>query len=110
MKNAMSGLKIVTNIKEFFCISFITLLGWSAEILSYNFYALAFSLKWNWIFGIVILCVVNIWALLPSSPGYIGVFEHAMVVGFALNNLPKEMAVSYGIIVHFLRYIILLSH
>ena len=105
MKNAMSGLKIVTNIKEFFCISFITLLGWFTEILSYNFYALAFSLKWNWIFGIVILCVVNIWALLPSSPGYIGVFEHAMVVGFALNNLPKEMAVSYGIIVHFLRYI-----
>ena len=47
-----------------------------------------------------ILAFVNLWMILPSAPGGLGVFQGGTVIAFSLFGLAPEMALSYSIVVH----------
>ena len=46
------------------------------------------------------LAFVNLWMLLPSAPGGLGVFQGGTVLAFSLFGLAPEIALSYSIVVH----------
>ena len=50
--------------------------------------------------GFLTLAIVNFSILIPSSPGYIGVFQAATVFSYSLFQLPKEEGLEAGIIIH----------
>ena len=51
------------------------------------------------------LALVNLSILLPSAPGYVGVFQGGTIIAFAAVGLSKEAALSYSIVVHTLQYV-----
>lgn len=46
------------------------------------------------------LALVNLWMILPSAPGGVGIFQGATVFAFSVFGLAAENALSYSIVVH----------
>jgi len=44
--------------------------------------------------------------VVPSSPGYIGVFEYITVVALSLFGVDKESALGYALVLHALSYLV----
>jgi len=55
--------------------------------------------------GYLCLSVVNFGLLVPSSPGYIGVFQAMTVLALSIFNVPSEIALSISLVVHAMMFI-----
>jgi hypothetical protein len=53
------------------------------------------------------LVVVALGMVVPSSPGYIGVFHYLVTVALAPFGVPKDLALSFAFVWHALNYIVL---
>ena len=51
------------------------------------------------------LVIVNFGILVPSSPGYFGVFQGMTILALMLYGVNKELALSISILIHFCQYI-----
>ena len=65
----------------------------------------AFSLDAGVGAAFLTLAFVNLSILIPSAPGYVGVFQGATILAFGAFGLPEEIALSYSVVVHFLQYV-----
>lgn len=55
--------------------------------------------------GVIALCIVNFSILIPSSPGYIGVFQAAFLLAFSLFNIDKSESLALAILIHSCQFI-----
>lgn len=65
----------------------------------------AMSLTANPVLAYFTLGLVSFGILLPSAPGYVGVFQGCCLIAFAAFAIPEEIALSYGLIVHASQFI-----
>jgi hypothetical protein len=56
---------------------------------------------------VVVIVITSLGMLVPSSPGYIGVFEYLTTVALAPFGVPKEQALAYAIVYHGVNYLTL---
>ena len=86
-------------------------LGWSVVVWACNlgpFYlvmrAMGLDLPWG-----VVVFTVSVTALsmiIPSSPGYIGVFESGVILSLGFFGVEREAALAFALLVHALNYTI----
>ena len=50
--------------------------------------------------GFLALCIVNFGILVPSSPGYIGVFQGAIILALSSFRIPEQESIAAAIIIH----------
>jgi uncharacterized protein (TIRG00374 family) len=82
-------------------ITALTVLIWSLEGLVFVIGMKAAGVEDSVILiGIIALCIVNFGILVPSSPGYIGVFHAATVVSLSLFGIATTNSLAAAIIVH----------
>ncbi len=55
--------------------------------------------------AVVVLGITSLGMAVPSSPGYIGVFEYLTVVALGLFGVPHEQALGYALLSHGLNYV-----
>jgi uncharacterized membrane protein YbhN (UPF0104 family) len=57
----------------------------------------------------IILAVImtTLGMLVPSSPGYIGVFEYLVILALAPFSVPKEQALGFALVWHAVNYLTL---
>ncbi|WP_020528952.1 lysylphosphatidylglycerol synthase transmembrane domain-containing protein [Flexithrix dorotheae] len=55
--------------------------------------------------GLIILSIVNFGLLVPSSPGFIGVFQAMTILGLSMFGVSNESALSLGVLIHAAQYI-----
>lgn len=84
-------------------------LGWSTVVWACNlgtFYlvmqALAMDLPWT-AAGLTV-SVIALSMIIPSSPGYVGVFEEAVILSLGLLAVERETALAYALVAHALTY------
>jgi uncharacterized protein (TIRG00374 family) len=95
---ALSFLKADINTLQILVISiFIWFLEGLVFVLGLKAIGLGSSLM---LMGIVALCIVNFGILIPSSPGYIGLFQAAFIVALASFHIPETDSLAAGIIIH----------
>lgn len=89
--------------------------GWSLAIwliggLETWFALWAFHLDLPFAAAVFVLCGTAIFAILPSSPGYVGVFHSAAIVTLALfAAVPKDVALSFAIVLHAVVTVVLIA-
>jgi len=54
--------------------------------------------------ALTVLCVTSLGMVVPSSPGYIGVFEYLTVLSLSLFGVSREVALGYALVLHALSY------
>lgn len=101
----ISGLGIFHRRRELFLVTVSSLVAWGFEASMYYVVARAFGGQIEAAMGIpetmLTTGIANLATLVPSSPGYVGPYEAAviLVLGGAL-GLSRELALSYGVLVH----------
>ena len=78
-----------------------SILAWLSEAGMYLIVATAFNLEMTWSVALLTTAIANLFTLLPSSPGYVGIFEAgvlAVLVG--LLAYPEAQALSYALLLH----------
>ncbi|CAN5579329.1 lysylphosphatidylglycerol synthase transmembrane domain-containing protein [soil metagenome] len=105
----IEGLGIFRNLGKLGLVGAVSLLAWTFEVSVYFTVAKAFGGSISAVMGIpeafLTTGIANLATLVPSSPGYVGPFEAAVILVLrGALGLTRELALSYAILVHALLY------
>jgi uncharacterized membrane protein YbhN (UPF0104 family) len=66
----------------------------------------ALDLDLPWSAAGLVVAVTSLSMIIPSSPGYVGVFEQGVILSLGLFAVERETALAYALFVHALIYAI----
>jgi uncharacterized protein (TIRG00374 family) len=82
-----------------------SLLIWAVVGFSNYFIFLAFDLSVPWFAPYVVLVLVALGVMLPSTPGYLGPFQFFTVQALKIFGISESVALSYSLILHIGNYV-----
>ena len=82
-----------------------SVLIWFLGLIQFHSVILAFDLQVPVAATVFIMCITALGMTVPSSPGYIGVWEYIIILGLSLFGVDKSHALSYALVLHFSVYI-----
>ncbi len=86
-------------------IALVTLAVWLMTVLMFYFGLLAFHIHAPVWAAVLALALTNLGMVVPSSPGYIGVFHYLVVLALEAFGVEREVALGYAIVVHLLGFL-----
>lgn len=101
------GLEFLRNIKSVASVTLQTLLIWILMGISNYFVFAAFNFDVPLDAAFVLLVVVSISILVPSSPGFIGVYHFGVVWSLNVYGIKDERALSCAIVLHAVQYLVI---
>jgi len=96
----LSGLSPLTDFRRFVRVLFWIASSWGLAIVAHYLILIAFIPDATLLWMAFSLGVAMIGVALPSSPGYIGVYEAAYVAGLAAFGVPYENALAFALVDH----------
>jgi glycosyltransferase 2 family protein len=101
VESFVGGLHILRSFNELVLVASCSVLAWGLESSMYLVIARGFDLPLGVAGALMTTAVANLATLIPSTPGYIGVFESGVVlVVNGILGIEREVALSYAIVVH----------
>lgn len=73
---------------------------WAVNALSFQLLFPAFGIEVGYAGAVLVQSVIVFGIAVPSSPGFVGVFEAAIVVSLALYGVPQDRAFAYALTYH----------
>ena len=101
------GLDFLSDRRAVVSVSLQTLLIWLLMGLSNIFVFWAFGLRLPLDASYVLLVVVSISILIPSSPGFVGVYHAGAVWSMMQYGVAKEVALSCALVMHAAQFIVI---
>ncbi len=96
----VAGLKLLRRPGDFFFSIAMSFPVWLCEVLVYYLYLKAFRIDVPFKAAVLALVVVNLSSLIPSSPGFIGVFQYACVKSLAVFGVGSTLALAWSVAIH----------
>jgi uncharacterized protein (TIRG00374 family) len=103
-KLAAAG-SFLCNPKRAIIVGTLSILIWIWEGLVFVLIAHALNVPSPLLTGYLMLGIVNLGILIPSAPGYIGVFQAAAVLAGSVLGMPESTALAIGLLVHAAQFI-----
>lgn len=100
------GLKFLTDLKAVLNVGFQTILIWLIMGISNYFVFLAFGFKIPIDASYVLLVVVSILIMTPSTPGFLGVYHYGVVVSLSIYGITDEQARACALVLHATQYFV----
>lgn len=82
-----------------------SLVIWLATAAQFHVVMRAAALQLPFTAALTVLCLTSLGMVVPSSPGYVGVFEYITVVALSLFAVGREVALGYALVLHGLSYL-----
>ncbi len=86
-------------------IIIMTLMVWAFDAAMFLCVMLGFGLPANPLWGLVVMAIVNLGILLPSSPGFVGTFHFFAMQALVALGVPEPVALGYAFVAHLTFYI-----
>ncbi len=99
------GLQFLTDFRAVMLVTLHTFLIWFVMGVSNYFVFLAFDFDIPFDASFVLLVVVSIMILAPSTPGFLGVYHSGVVISLSLYGITDERALSCALVLHAAQYI-----
>lgn len=103
-RSLIDGIMPLIKKNHYLKVFVLTMLIWLCYAVSFQilFYSFSFVEKYSlpWLASLVLLVLTTIGVLVPSSPGYIGVYHFLCQVGLGFFGIPKGAALSYAFVMH----------
>lgn len=100
------GLRFLKDYKAVIWVSFQTLIIWILMGVSNYFVFQAFGFDIPLEASFVLLVVVSVLILAPSTPGYLGVYHYGVVLSLRVYGITDERALSCALVLHAAQYIV----
>lgn len=113
IKSFSKGLDSVADMRLFLITTFLSLLVWAAYAGFYYVTMFAFQSPDGAVVGsqagvlgsIFVLVAIALGVMIPSSPGFVGVYELAAITSLVAIGVAKSTAESYAILVHAVQFV-----
>jgi len=99
------GLEFMTDVKMLSWVGVQTVMIWLVMGVSNYFVFIAFGFDLPLSASFLLLVIVSISILIPSSPGFIGVYHAGTVITLTIYGINKEDALSFAIVLHAAQFI-----
>ena len=99
------GLAVLKDSRRFLAVLFWAVLHWLAHALALYICFLAVGIDVPFSAALFLQGILALGVAVPSSPGFVGVFEGAATIGLAVYGVPTTVAVSWAIGYHVLSFI-----
>jgi len=96
----LAGLNMLKSTKHLLIVSLLSVASWIAHALIVLFLLRAFEFDIPFWGAMVILIVNTIVIMVPVSPGNIGTFQIACIVGLSFFGISKDQALGFSILLH----------
>lgn len=96
----LAGLNMLKSTKHLLLVSLLSLASWIAHALMVLFLIRAFEFDIPFWGAMIILIVNTIIIMVPVSPGNIGTFQLACIVGLSFFGVSKDQALGFSILLH----------
>lgn len=103
------GLAMLKQSKHIMIISFLSMTIWFLEAVSYFIMGQAFGFTIGMMGYMFVLVAICLGLMLPSGPGYIGVYEATCVGTMVLLGVTKSDGLAYALVIHALQTVIVSS-
>lgn len=105
----IGGLSLVRHPKPLWTAIILSILAWTVSVGSSYISIRMFQLPIGLDGTLLLIAVLSLGAMIPSSPGMIGIYEYCCIIALSdMLGLPREVAVAFGLATHFLTYIYIL--
>jgi len=79
---------------------------WGIEGISYHLTFLALGIPATIPMTLLTMVAINLSVMVPSAPGYIGVFEYASILAIVPFGFSRELALSFALLSHAVRIVV----
>jgi len=101
----INGLGLIARPRLFFRAVMLSVLSWVLSVITVYVSLLMFNLNLGWPDAVLLICVLSIGAMLPASPGMIGIYEYCCVLALhGILGQPKDVAALFGLVSHSIGY------
>lgn len=86
-------------------IAAVSLLVWASSVSLMYFTQLAFGVQAPIWAAVLVVALTNLGMVVPSSPGYIGVFHYLAVLALEAFGVEKEVALGFAVVAHVISFL-----
>jgi uncharacterized protein (TIRG00374 family) len=105
LTSAVDGLAALGSWRRAVGVLIWSLVIWLGTALQFYVVMQGARLRLPFAAALTVLCLTTLGMVVPSSPGYLGVFEYITVVALSLFGVGREAALSYALVLHGLSYV-----
>lgn len=95
-----AGLSALRSPRRLLAVTLWSLAVWGVNALSFFALFPAFGLKVDFAGALLVQAAIVFGVAVPSSPGYVGVLEAAVILSLALYGVPHDQALAYALTYH----------
>ncbi len=100
LEGLLRGLQVLQSPKRLAAVLGWSVFQWGVNALSFYAAFSAFDIRVNFAGALLLQGLIIFGISVPSTPGFVGVFEFVIVAGLALYDIPADQAFSYAIAYH----------
>jgi len=105
IRAGINALTIFKQGKTFFAVVCLTILVWLLEAACFIYFLRQMGIEGAWSKGVFCLAIVNFSILVPSAPGYVGVFQAGTVAAFIAMGQDISTGLAFGVATHAAQFI-----
>jgi hypothetical protein len=106
----IDGLGLIAKPGLFFKALWYSIISWAFSVLTVFICLQMFKLEMGFAEAVLLICVLSIGSMIPTSPGMIGIYQFCCVlVLHGILGQTEEVAGLYGIISHSISYLYVLA-
>lgn len=99
-RSLLEGLGVLRSPADSLAVYALSILAWLCETGMYILIALGFSITLPWPVFLLAAAFANLAATVPSTPGYVGVFDAPIVGTLTVFGVNQSVATSYTLVLH----------
>jgi len=103
--SALDGLAALGSWRQALAVGGWSLVIWLTAALQFYLVLPAVGLHLPFAAALLVLCLTSLGMVVPSSPGYVGVFEYLTVLALSLYGVGREVALGYALVLHAVLYL-----
>jgi uncharacterized protein (TIRG00374 family) len=103
--NILTALAFFRAPKRALGVVILSALVWLVEGSVFVLVISSLGVKAPWMAGYFMLAIVNLGILLPSAPGYVGVFQACGILAFEALGLPREQGLAASLLIHICQFL-----
>lgn len=105
VQNTLNALAFFRDPKRALGVVTLSALVWLVEGSAFVLVIAGLGVKEPWMTGYFMLAIVNLGILLPSAPGYVGVFQACGILAFQVLGLPREQGLAASLLIHICQFL-----
>jgi hypothetical protein len=101
---ALGSLDVLKRMDLHLWLQLLSVMIWLIGVVVNYLVFLAMDLPLPWISAFLLMAVLMVGGIVPSSPGKLGVFQYLCILTLGLFNVDKSIGLTYGIWLYLVAY------